>query len=54
MFSWDHIFVRGLALRAPGRVGVQKETRGASDHHPVWAELRLEAGAAGRPAAGSQ
>jgi endonuclease/exonuclease/phosphatase family metal-dependent hydrolase len=53
VFSWDHIFVRGLALRAPGRVGVQKETRGASDHHPVWAELTLGASLAAQPASGS-
>jgi endonuclease/exonuclease/phosphatase family metal-dependent hydrolase len=39
VWTWDHIFVRGLALRAPGRVGVVRDTRGASDHRPVWAEL---------------
>lgn len=41
LWTWDHIFVRGLALRAPGRVGVVRDTRGASDHRPVWAELAL-------------
>jgi endonuclease/exonuclease/phosphatase family metal-dependent hydrolase len=39
LWSWDHIFTLGLALRAPGSVGAVKETRGASDHRPVWAEL---------------
>jgi endonuclease/exonuclease/phosphatase family metal-dependent hydrolase len=39
LWSWDHIFARGLTLRAPGRVGVVKDSRGASDHRPVWAEL---------------
>jgi endonuclease/exonuclease/phosphatase family metal-dependent hydrolase len=41
LWSWDHIFTRGLPLRAPESVGVVKETRGASDHRPVWAELAL-------------
>ena len=41
VFSWDHIFVRGLELRAPGSVGVVRVTHGASDHRPVWAELTL-------------
>ena len=30
-FSWDHIFVRGLA---PRRAGVMRDVRGASDHRP--------------------
>ena len=33
-FSWDHIFVRGLA---PRRAGVAHDVHGASDHRPVWA-----------------
>jgi endonuclease/exonuclease/phosphatase family metal-dependent hydrolase len=33
-FSWDHIFVRGLA---PRRAGVMRDVQGASDHRPVWA-----------------
>jgi endonuclease/exonuclease/phosphatase family metal-dependent hydrolase len=33
-FSWDHIFVRGLA---PRRAGLMRDVRGASDHRPVWA-----------------
>ncbi|HET8644181.1 MAG TPA: endonuclease/exonuclease/phosphatase family protein, partial [Vicinamibacteria bacterium] len=42
LWTWDHIFARGLALRAPGRVGTVRETRGVSDHRPVWAELALD------------
>jgi hypothetical protein len=39
IFTWDHIFVRGLMPANPRRpsAGVVRETRGASDHHPVWA-----------------
>ena len=35
-FSWDHIFVRGLASASPASAGVVRDNRGASDHHPVW------------------
>jgi endonuclease/exonuclease/phosphatase family metal-dependent hydrolase len=41
IFTWDHIFVRGLTLRAAGSVGVVRQNLGASDHRPVWAELAL-------------
>jgi endonuclease/exonuclease/phosphatase (EEP) superfamily protein YafD len=34
MFSWDHIFVRGLE---PRLAGVMRDVHGASDHKPVWA-----------------
>jgi endonuclease/exonuclease/phosphatase family metal-dependent hydrolase len=34
MFSWDHIFVRGLE---PRQAGVMHDVHGASDHKPVWA-----------------
>jgi endonuclease/exonuclease/phosphatase family metal-dependent hydrolase len=37
IFSWDHIFVRGLWPARPASAGVVREVRGASDHHPVWA-----------------
>jgi endonuclease/exonuclease/phosphatase family metal-dependent hydrolase len=42
-FSWDHIFVRGLEVPefAAGQV---RDVHGASDHHPVWANLLLEDG----------
>jgi endonuclease/exonuclease/phosphatase family metal-dependent hydrolase len=36
VFSWDHIFTRGLT---PTGVGVVAHVHGASDHHPVWAVL---------------
>ena len=38
-FSWDHVFVRGLALKAPPRKGIVLNNNGASDHLPVWAEM---------------
>ncbi len=40
-FSFDHIFVRGLRL-AGSVAGVARDVKDASDHRPVWAELRLE------------
>lgn len=43
LFSYDHVFVRGLAegdrLEA---AGVAREASQASDHRPVWATLLLE------------
>ena len=36
-FSWDHIFVRGLAPAHPPSTGVVRKVEGASDHRPVWA-----------------
>ena len=39
-FSWDHVFVRGLALKAPPRKGLVLNNNGASDHLPVWAEMQ--------------
>jgi endonuclease/exonuclease/phosphatase (EEP) superfamily protein YafD len=44
-FSWDHVFVRGLAPARPRSSGVVRDVHGASDHHPVWA-VALTAGAA--------
>lgn len=43
LWSWDHIFTRGLATSGPGRVGTVRDVRGASDHRPVWAEITLAA-----------
>jgi endonuclease/exonuclease/phosphatase family metal-dependent hydrolase len=40
MFSWDHIFVRGLGAASPASAGVVKQVHGASDHHPVWAVVQ--------------
>jgi endonuclease/exonuclease/phosphatase family metal-dependent hydrolase len=36
----DHILLHGLAV-VPGRVGVVREVRGASDHRPVWLDVVL-------------
>jgi endonuclease/exonuclease/phosphatase family metal-dependent hydrolase len=37
-FTWDHIFARGLRLKALDLRGVA-DARGSSDHRPVWADL---------------
>lgn len=36
LFSWDHIFTRGLGDPGPTSSGAL-DARGASDHRPVWA-----------------
>ena len=41
-FRWDHVFARGLRLRDVASRGVVRDSRGVSDHKPVWAELVLE------------
>jgi endonuclease/exonuclease/phosphatase family metal-dependent hydrolase len=38
-FSFDHVFVRGLSFQE-ARAGVAREVKDASDHRPVWVELR--------------
>jgi len=40
LFSWDHIFVRGLAPASPASVGMVRQVHGASDHRPVWAVMQ--------------
>jgi endonuclease/exonuclease/phosphatase family metal-dependent hydrolase len=40
IFSWDHIFVRGLSSDSAA-AGKVRDVRGASDHRPVWASLVL-------------
>lgn len=40
IFSWDHIFVRGLPAGSAA-AGKVRDVRGASDHKPVWASLLL-------------
>ena len=35
--SWDHIFVKGLAVPESGFAGTIESVRAASDHKPVWA-----------------
>jgi len=46
-FSWDHVFVRGLPLKAPPKQGIVLNNNGASDHLPVWAELLPQSVVAG-------
>ena len=41
-FAWDHVFARGLKLRDFASAAAVAESRGVSDHHPVWVELVLE------------
>ena len=38
-FAWDHVFVKGLPVPAKPAAGIVKDTRGASDHRPVWIAL---------------
>jgi endonuclease/exonuclease/phosphatase family metal-dependent hydrolase len=47
-FAWDHVFVRGLPLKALPRKGIVLNNYGASDHLPVWAELLPQEPAASR------
>lgn len=46
-FAWDHVFVRGLPLKATPRKGIVLNNNGASDHLPVWAEMVPQTVAAG-------
>lgn len=39
LFSWDHIFIRGLDRDAAAGAGTVRDARGASDHRPVWVEM---------------
>jgi endonuclease/exonuclease/phosphatase family metal-dependent hydrolase len=41
VFSWDHIFARGLGLPDSVGAGKVRDVHGASDHRPVWATLLL-------------
>lgn len=38
-FSFDHVFVKGLTF-GEAAAGVAREVKDASDHRPVWVELR--------------
>ena len=40
-FDLDHVFARGLHPAAQPPAGVE-QSRGASDHKPVWAVLRFD------------
>jgi endonuclease/exonuclease/phosphatase family metal-dependent hydrolase len=42
IFSWDHIFIRGLTLRG-STAGKVSKVHGASDHRPIWTSLPLAA-----------
>jgi endonuclease/exonuclease/phosphatase family metal-dependent hydrolase len=44
VFSWDHIFTRGLALPDSAVAGKVREIHGASDHRPVWVKAQLGSG----------
>jgi endonuclease/exonuclease/phosphatase family metal-dependent hydrolase len=48
IFTWDHVFVRGLRPAGPASAGVVRQVHGASDHRPVWAVVVPDA-AATRP-----
>ena len=37
----DHIFIKGLSIPQANAAGTVLETRGASDHRPVWARAVL-------------
>lgn len=50
-WNWDHIFLKGLALRDSAATGVVRDNRHASDHKPVWAMISLAAPAAPTPSA---
>ena len=41
IFSWDHIFARGLSLPDSAIAGKVRKVHGASDHRPIWATLIL-------------
>jgi endonuclease/exonuclease/phosphatase family metal-dependent hydrolase len=41
VWSFDHVFLRGLHLAGGSATGVVDNVRGASDHKPVWVEVAL-------------
>lgn len=54
VFTWDHIFLKGLVVKDPTSTGVVANDNGASDHRPVWAVARvLRRGDAGAKQPGS-
>jgi endonuclease/exonuclease/phosphatase family metal-dependent hydrolase len=42
LWRWDHIFLKGLEVPDSAGAGVFMDTRGASDHRPVWARAIFE------------
>jgi endonuclease/exonuclease/phosphatase (EEP) superfamily protein YafD len=53
IFTWDHVFVRGLRPAGPVSAGVVRQVHGASDHRPVWAVVVPETAATRSHAAGA-
>lgn len=47
VFTWDHIFLRGMEAGDDPSTGVVDDDNGASDHRPVWAVARFSP--TGRP-----
>jgi endonuclease/exonuclease/phosphatase family metal-dependent hydrolase len=41
LWGWDHLLVRGFRPGQIKSIGVERNVRGASDHHPLWAVLQL-------------
>lgn len=44
LFTWDHIFLKGLAVNPATGTGVVEHDNGASDHRPVWVVASRERG----------
>ena len=42
-WTFDHFLLKGVGLADPASFGVVHDVRGASDHKPVWALIRLAA-----------
>jgi endonuclease/exonuclease/phosphatase family metal-dependent hydrolase len=49
-FAWDHVFVKGLAVPDKPAAGIVSDTKGASDHRPVWLALPPLGSGGGEPA----
>ena len=49
-FAWDHVFVRGVPVPDKPAAGIVTDTRGASDHRPVWLALPPLDSGGGEPA----
>jgi endonuclease/exonuclease/phosphatase family metal-dependent hydrolase len=41
LWSLDHVLLKGAQPVAPDQMGTVKDTRGASDHRPVWIHVSL-------------
>jgi endonuclease/exonuclease/phosphatase family metal-dependent hydrolase len=49
LFTWDHVFLKGLAVNAATGTGVVQHDNGASDHRPVWVVASREGPAHSEP-----